>query len=141
MGQQCRKLIYSCRDFSKWPEMYTIPNQEANTVVNSFMNNWNCRYDVPVEIHFDQGKKFDSIVFKDKCRVYGIKKTRTTHLHPQSDEMAERFNRFLEIYLRKVVSEVSTNMLICCPWWNIYITRQYYFYDWYKTAGWLRVWC
>ena len=39
------------------------------------------------------------------CVLYGIKKTRTTLLHPLSDGMVERFNRTVEEYLRKVVSE------------------------------------
>ena len=42
---------------------------------------------------------FESAVFKVMCEVYGIRKTKTTPLHPQSEIMTE-----LE-YLRKVVSE------------------------------------
>ena len=90
--------------FSKWPEVYAIPNQEARTVAEVFANNWVCRYGVPLELHSDQGRNFESAVFQEMCELYGIKKTRTTPLHPQSDGMVERFNRTLEEYLRKVVS-------------------------------------
>ncbi|XP_037813635.1 uncharacterized protein LOC119604837 [Lucilia sericata] len=90
--------------FSKWPEVYAIPNQEAKTVVGVFVNNWICRYGVPLELHSDQGRNFEYAVFKEMCDLYGIRKTRTTPLHPQSDGMVERFNRTLEEYLRKVVS-------------------------------------
>lgn len=81
-----------------------IPNQESKTVVDALVNNWVCRYGVPLELHSDQGRNFESAIFKEMCDVYGIKKTRTTPLHPQSDGMVERFNRTLEEYLRKVVS-------------------------------------
>lgn len=90
--------------FSKWPEVYAIPNQEAKTVVSVFVNNWICRFGVPIELHSDQGRNFESAIFKEMCEVYGIRKTRTTPLHPQSDGMVERFNRTLEDYLKKVVS-------------------------------------
>ena len=92
-------------NFSKWPEVYAIPNQEGNTLLNVFVNNWVYRYGVPIELHFDHGRNFDSAVFKEMCEVYGIKKTRSTPLHSQSDGMVERFNRTLEEYLRTVVSE------------------------------------
>ena len=48
--------------FTKWPEAYPLPNQEATTVL-------------------------------------GMKKTRTTPLHPQSDGMVERFNHTIETQL------------------------------------------
>ena len=60
--------------FSKWPEVYAIPNQEANTITNVFVNNWVCRYGVPIELHSDQGRNFESAVFKEMCEVCGIKK-------------------------------------------------------------------
>ena len=39
------------------------------------------------------------------CHLLGIKKTRTTPFHPQSDGMVERFNRTLEAQLSKFVSD------------------------------------
>ena len=74
--------------FRKWPEVYTVLNQEVNTVVNVCVNNWVCRYGVI--LHSDQGRNFESTIFKEMCELYGIKKTRPTPLHPQSDGMVER---------------------------------------------------
>ena len=69
-----------------------------------------------MELHSDQGRNFESVVFKEMCELYFIKKTRTTPLHPQSDGMVERFDRTLEEYLRKVVTEQQTD-------WDEHIDR------------------
>lgn len=91
--------------FSKWVEVYTMPNQEAGTVAKCVVDNWVCRYGVPTEIHSDQGRNFESFIFTEMCTILNITKTRTTPLHPQSDGMVERFNRTLEEYLKKVVKD------------------------------------
>lgn len=89
--------------FSKWPEVYAMPNQEATTVARVLVDNLVCRFGVPLELHSDQGRNFESNIFQELCRLLGIHKTRTTALHPQSDGMVERFNRTIEEYLSKVV--------------------------------------
>jgi len=91
--------------FSKWTEAYALPNQGAVTVAETLIHQWICRYGVPGELHSDQGRNFESSVFYSVCEALGIKKTRTTALHPQSDGMVERMNRTLVNYLEKVVSD------------------------------------
>lgn len=89
--------------FTKWPEVFAIPNQEASTVADKLVHEVFCRFGVPLEIHSDQGRNFESQIFQETCRVMGAHKTRTTSYHPQSDGMVERFNQTLERYLAKVV--------------------------------------
>ena len=89
--------------FTKWPEVFAIPNQEASTIADKLVQEVFCRFGVPLEIHSDQGRNFESQIFQETCRVLGIHKTRTTSYHPQSDGMVERFNQTLERYLAKVV--------------------------------------
>lgn len=89
--------------FTKWPEVFAIPNQEATTVADKLVQEVFCRFGVPLEIHSDQGRNFESQVFQETCRLMGTHKTRTTSYHPQSDGMVERFNQTLERYLAKVV--------------------------------------
>lgn len=95
--------------FSKWPEAYAIPNQEASTVAQVLVDNLVCRFGVPLELHSDQGRNFESRVFQELCHLLGITKTRTTPLHPQSDGMVERFNRTMEQFLSKVVERHQTD--------------------------------
>jgi len=90
--------------FSKWPEAWPIPNMAAETCASALVENWVARFGVPMEVHSDQGRCFESSVFQEICKNLGIHKTRTTPMHPQSDGMVERFNRTLVEHLRKVVS-------------------------------------
>lgn len=91
--------------FTKWPEVFALPNQEATTVAETLVDNVFSRFGVPLELHSDQGRNFESNVFKKICTILGIKKTRTTPLHPQSDGMVERFNKTIEEHLTKVVEK------------------------------------
>ncbi|KAJ7992703.1 hypothetical protein DPEC_G00281430 [Dallia pectoralis] len=81
--------------FTKWPEAYALPNQEAETIVNALLGGFISRFGVPETIHSDQGRNFESRVFAEMCQRLGVEKTRTTPLHPQSDGLVERFHRTL----------------------------------------------
>ena len=65
------------------------------------MKQFICRFGVPLLIHSDQGRNFESELFAEMCRLLCIKKTRTTPYHPQSEGMVERFNCTLEAQLSK----------------------------------------
>ncbi|UYV70389.1 K02A2.6-like [Cordylochernes scorpioides] len=98
-------LLVAMDYFTKWPEVYAIPNQEAATVARVLVDNLICRFGVPLELHSDQGRNFESEIFRELCQVLGIWKTRTTPLHPQSDGMVERFNKNMVEHLSKVVEQ------------------------------------
>ena len=95
--------------FSKWPEVVPMPNQEAVTVAEALVENVIARHGVPLELHTDQGRNFESEVWIQLMRVLGIRKTRTTPLHPQSDGMVERHNRTINQYLSIFVDEHQRN--------------------------------
>ena len=81
--------------FTKWMEAYPIPNQEASTVAQTLVDHFFLKYSPPEQLHSDQGRQFESQLMKEVCKLLGIEKTRTTPYHPQSDGLAERFNRTL----------------------------------------------
>ncbi|UYV84436.1 K02A2.6-like [Cordylochernes scorpioides] len=98
-------LLVAMDYFTKWPEVYAIPNQEAATVARVIVDNLICRFGVPLELHSYQGRNFESEIFRELCQVLGIWKTRTTPLHPQLDGMVERFNKTMVEHLSKVVEQ------------------------------------
>nr|XP_023860518.1 uncharacterized protein K02A2.6-like [Salvelinus alpinus] len=81
--------------FTKWPEAYALPDQEAETIVDALTTGMFSRFGAAESIHSDQGRNFESRVFATMCERLGMHKTRTTPLHPQSDGLVERFNKTL----------------------------------------------
>jgi len=78
--------------FTKWMEVYTIPNQEAVTVARKLVDQFFCHFSAPEQLHSDQGKQFESTVMQEVCRLMGIRKSRTSPYHPQCDGQVERSN-------------------------------------------------
>ena len=91
--------------FTKWVEAYPMVNQEAWTVAELLVHEFISRFGVPLLIHTDQGRNFESALFTEICELLDITKTRTTPYHPQSDGMVERFNRTLETLLSKFADD------------------------------------
>ncbi|EFN63453.1 hypothetical protein EAG_10649, partial [Camponotus floridanus] len=56
---------------------FPLKNIKADLFVKQVISH----YGVPLEIHTDQGKNFESNIFQGITRLLGIKKTRTTVLH------------------------------------------------------------
>ncbi|GFX25170.1 retrovirus-related Pol polyprotein from transposon 412 [Trichonephila clavipes] len=56
--------------FTKWPEAYPISDQEASTVAEVLVQHWISRFGIPLQLHSDQGKNFDSAVCKRLCVKY-----------------------------------------------------------------------
>ena len=65
--------------FSKFCEAYSLPDHTAQTVGDKLLTEFICRYGVPLFIHTDQGREFESHLFQYLCEVLGSNKTRTTH--------------------------------------------------------------
>lgn len=86
-----------------------LPDQTAETVSNALIDTVISRFGVPLEIHSDQARNSESNIFQQVLKTLGLKKTRTTALHPQSDGMVERFNRTALDYLAKSVDSDHKN--------------------------------
>ena len=63
--------------FTKWQEAFAVPNHTALTVADKLVPEVFCRLGCPIQIHSDQGREFESDLFKAVCEKLGIEKTRT----------------------------------------------------------------
>jgi hypothetical protein len=77
-----RYLLIAIDYFTKWPEVYPIPNQEASTMADALVTNLFCRFGVPRELHSDQGRNFESRLMQEVLQRLGVGKTRTTPPSP-----------------------------------------------------------
>ena len=91
--------------FSKFAVSVPLLNMTAETVSQALVDNWICYFGVPSEIHTDKGSNFESLVFREMCKLLGIDKTRTTTMRPQSDGFVERLNRTIGDSLNCVIFE------------------------------------
>ena len=98
-------ILVAADYFTKWVEAYAIPNQEAVTIARKLTDEMFCMFSPPERLHSDQGRQFESRLVAEVCKVLGIRKTRTTPYHPQSDGMVERFNRTLLSMLATAVED------------------------------------
>ena len=89
-----RYVLVAMDYFTKWPEAYV-----ATTTAEKLVDEMFCQFGVPDELHSDHGRNFEASVFQEVCRRLGVKKTRTTPLHPQSDGLVERVNQTVVMQL------------------------------------------
>ncbi|KAL7863372.1 hypothetical protein SRHO_G00123560 [Serrasalmus rhombeus] len=94
-----RYVLVAMDFFTKWPEAYVVPDQSAVTTAERLVEEFFCRFGLPEELHSDQGRNFELQVMAEVCQRLGVRKTRTTPLHPQSDGLVERFNKTLATQL------------------------------------------
>lgn len=82
--------------FTRWPEIFPLPNMTALTVARAFVSGWISRFGVPTNVTTDCGRQFESELFRTLTRMLGITHLRTTPYHPQANGQIERTHRQLK---------------------------------------------
>ncbi|KAG8175300.1 hypothetical protein JTE90_008310 [Oedothorax gibbosus] len=86
--------------FTRWPEAVAIPDIRAETVAKQFYATWISRFGCPERLTTDQGRQFESALFRALSQLLGIKKLRTSPYHPQSNGLIEEFHRPMKATLK-----------------------------------------
>ena len=81
--------------FAKCAQAVPCKVQTAPVVAKVLCDQWFGCYAVPVELHSDQGRYFESELIREVCALYGIQKTRTSPYQPQGNGLTERFSHTL----------------------------------------------
>ena len=98
--RQNKYVLMIIDQFSRWLEIVPLPNQEAETIAKAFFETYVVRFGVPFMVHTDQGRNFESQMFKSFCVLMEISKTRTTPYRPSSNGQVERYNQLVLNFLR-----------------------------------------
>jgi len=104
------KYILTITDyFTKWIEIFAVPDQTAVTCAQIMLNDVVCRFGCPLAIHSDQGRNFESEIFQELCKILEIRKTRTSPRNPKCNGQIERFNRTLISMVKAYLCGEQTN--------------------------------
>lgn len=100
--------------FTEFTQGFPIRDQKAETTAKVLLKEWFMKYWVPERLHSDRG-----IHFAELCKLYGVKKTCTTHHHPEGTAQCDMFNGTLMIscshclHKRSAVARAVTRVGVC----------------------------
>ena len=91
--------------FTKWPEVFAVPNQRTETIARLLVECVISRHGVPELLLSDRGPNFLSELVNEVCRLVGTVKINTAGYHPQCDGLVEKFNSTIINMLSKCVEK------------------------------------
>ena len=102
-------VLMKVDQFTKWTECIPLPSQTAEITAQAAINEFFARFGYPFQIFTDQGRNFESALFKAVCDLLKIHKARTTPYRPSANGQVERQNRSLMDAVRCFVDNSQEN--------------------------------
>ncbi|KRZ16191.1 Retrovirus-related Pol polyprotein from transposon [Trichinella zimbabwensis] len=81
--------------FSKWTAAFPLAHMEASTVAKVLVEKYIAYFGAPDYLHSDQGRSFEASVVLEMCRLFGIRKMRSSPYQQHGNGLEIRFNRKL----------------------------------------------
>ena len=102
--------------FSKLSNCIAIPNLEAETIAEVFLNNWCYLYGFPEIVCSDQAKSFCvAKVMKIVYKLCNIEKRQSSPYHPQGNGAAEAMVKLYKYALKKLVQDKPKEWVEALP--------------------------
>lgn len=102
-------ILVMVDQFTKLVEIIPLLSQTAEETARAMVDQVFTRIGCPLTIHGDQGRNFESSLFKSICEDFHVHKTRTTPYRPSANGQVERFNRTVMDAVRCFVSNSQTD--------------------------------
>ena len=95
-----RYVIVAVDYFTKWVEAAAVKDCSAVTTARFMLDNIIYRHGVPASVIADQAQNFESKIVAELCRLYKIRKLRSSPYHAEGNGAVERENRSIKELLR-----------------------------------------
>jgi len=109
-----RFIMVATDVFTKYVEVWAIPNQTAEECALRVVNDVVARWGTPAAILTDQGRAFESHLFQELCALLHTRKRRTSARNPKCNGQVERFNQTLMRMVRAFLTDVQGD-------WDLYL--------------------
>ena len=83
-------ILIMVDQFTKWIECIPLPSQSAMETARAAMNQFFSRFGCPFQVFTDQGRNFESALFRAMCDLLHIHKSRTTPYRLSANAQVER---------------------------------------------------
>ena len=109
----CKYLLTFVDRFTRWPEVFPVPDMSSTTCAKTFIRHWLPRFGIPDSIVTDRGTQFVGGSWKDLMSSLGVQTFATTAYHPQCNGLVERMHRDLKASVRARL--VDSSWQDCLP--------------------------
>ena len=110
-----KHLLVVCDHFTRWCEVYPLPDMKASTVASTLVSEFIARFGVPRRLHSDCAANFVGAVLTETCRILGIERSKISPYHPEGNAKVERMMRTIISMLARYLNDNHSEWDIHLP--------------------------
>ena len=101
--------------YSGWPEVFSIPDKTAESVLDCLLEEIIPRHSCPIAITTDNGKEFANKSFEDTLKRLNIQHIKSSPYNPRANGAVERSHRTLNNIISKLLNDHHDTWDMHCP--------------------------